>query len=439
MLHKNLGPVLTLLLLSTVTTGAFASNGYSLNGWGAASRGLSGAGVALSQDAMGAAANPASIAALKGNQWQVGSTMLYAKPGFRAGELPPGGAPAGSFAFAPGSYHGKPRFDSIQLGKVFFVPNAAISWQLDDKSSFGIVVYGNGGLNATFRSFDNSAQCPSSTPQSGLLCYGNTSSDIAQVFFAPTYARQVTPWLRLGVSALGAVQNIQLTGLKIFTPQSRDPKNLSDNGHDYSFGYGAKLGAQVQLSPRLNAGFTYQTRVYMTKFDDYAGLLAEHGDFDVPAYVQVGLAWEATPRLTLVSDFQEIFYNSIKSLGNPSNAPGRYGDNNGPGFGWQDVRSYKVGALYRYSVDWTLRAGYSYADQPIRSRDVSGAFLAASVLTHHFNLGFTRRIDRTNSLEMAFFWGPRNSVSGPNAQFPAQEVTGALQGFAIDIGWKHGF
>lgn len=435
-LRKTLGLSLVVVLMFTET--ALASNGYQLNGWGAVSRGMSGAGIALVDDAMGAAGNPASIATLEGNQWQIGTTILHARPSFRAGEIPAGQPTPGNFAYRPGTVRGDPD-QASQVSKIFFIPHGAVSWQLNDYSTFGVAVYGNGGLNATYQSFDNSGVCPPGTPQRGVLCFGDAASNIAQVFIAPTYAFKLNNWLKLGMSALAVGQSIEIRGLGLFAGQSKNPDRLTNNDHDYSYGYGVKVGSQIKISQRLRTGITYQSRVFMTKFDKYAGLLAEDGGFDIPAYIQVGLAWDATSKLTLVGDFQQILFSEINALGNSSAAPGRLGDADGPGFGWDDVEAYKVGARYRHSAKWTWRVGYTRTKQPVRPSDVAFNLLAGSTLDDHFNVGFSHRFSPRNSLDMAFLWAPKNSVSGPNPQVPGQQLTTSLEAFTVDVGWQHHF
>jgi hypothetical protein len=36
-----------------------------------------------------------------------------------------------------------------------------------------------------------------------------------------------------------------------------------------------------------------------SEFDDYAGLFAEQGDFDIPENWNLGVSWQATPQLRL--------------------------------------------------------------------------------------------------------------------------------------------
>ena len=44
----------------------------------------------------------------------------------------------------------------------------------------------------------------------------------------------------------------------------------------------------------------------MSNFDDYAGLFADDGGFDIPESFGTGIAWELSPALTLAADWQRI-------------------------------------------------------------------------------------------------------------------------------------
>jgi long-subunit fatty acid transport protein len=63
-------------------------------------------------------------------------------------------------------------------------------------------------------------------------------------------------------------------------------------GYDTSFGGGVRLGWTWQASQNLKVGATYQSRLWMTKFDKYAGLFAERGGFDIPSNYALGFAYK---------------------------------------------------------------------------------------------------------------------------------------------------
>jgi len=63
------------VLLLAVTSPAFATNGYLSHGYGIKSRGLAGAGIALPQESMIIATNPAGISFL-GNRVDVSAALF---------------------------------------------------------------------------------------------------------------------------------------------------------------------------------------------------------------------------------------------------------------------------------------------------------------------------------------------------------------------------
>jgi hypothetical protein len=72
---------------------AFATNGYFSHGFGTKSKGLAGAAVALPQDAMVAATNPAGMVHV-GSRWDVGLAAFNPNRGYTANDdAQPGSAP----------------------------------------------------------------------------------------------------------------------------------------------------------------------------------------------------------------------------------------------------------------------------------------------------------------------------------------------------------
>ena len=71
------------------------------------------------------------------------------------------------------------------------------------------------------------------------------------------------------------------------------------------------MGGQAELLPGLRLGAAYKSRVYMTKFDRYAGLFAEQGGFDIPDSFNIGLSWAINKSLTTAFDVEHIRYSEI--------------------------------------------------------------------------------------------------------------------------------
>jgi len=384
---------------------AQATNGYFSHGFGTTSKGLAGAGVAYSQDAMAAATNPAGMVTV-GDRIDLGAALFSPRREYTVTGNPSG--VGGTFGLEPGTVESDSDY--------FLIPHFAWNRMLDDQSSIGISVYGNGGMNTDYPV----------TPMGGTFYAGAAGVDLTQLFIAPTYARKINDTASWGVTPIIAYQRFKATGLGSFGGFSSDAANLSDRGYDSSWGYGVRLGVQGEVSPGLRLGASYQSKIFAEEFDKYKGLFAEQGDFDIPANMTVGLAWDVSPSSTLFFDVQHIWYSDIASVGNPFSkltVEGQpLGADNGPGFGWKDMTIAKIGYQWQSSPDMTWRLGYSYGKQPIRDSEVLFNILAPAVIEHHLTGGFTKQIGTNNEFNFAAMYAPAKKVSGANPlEVPGQQ------------------
>ncbi|MDT8310650.1 MAG: outer membrane protein transport protein, partial [Methylophaga sp.] len=280
------------LLIATLTMPTFATNGYLPHGYGIRAQGMGGAGLALPQDTIAAASNPAGMA-LIGDRIDLG--LSWFRPQREAtisgSPLPP--------------VNGK--FDADKTEN-FLIPEFGYNRKITSDFSLGVSVYGHGGMNT-----DYDRPIP-------LLGNSRPGVDLAQLFVAPTIAWQITPKHSLGLAVNFAYQRFEAKGLQNFDNPAftKHPGKVTNNGHDSSIGAGIHLGWIGQISDSVSVGAAYQSKTYMSEFDDYKGLFADDGDFDIPAHYGVGIAIKATPKLTVVADVERIFYSDVNSVGNDS-------------------------------------------------------------------------------------------------------------------------
>jgi long-chain fatty acid transport protein len=171
------------------------------------------------------------------------------------------------------------------------------------------------------------------------------------------------------------------------------------------------------MSDTVSLGAAYSTKLSMSKFDKYAGLFAEQGDFDIPSNYNLGVAFKISPTVLLGIDYQKIKYTDVKSVSNPSTnygavTTGSLGPNDGRGFGWKDIDVWKVGVEHQYSKNLVLRAGIDKSENPISSNDVTFNILAPGVVENHYSVGFTLAMDKSSELTGAFTYVDENKVSG---------------------------
>lgn len=386
----------------SITTTALATNGYFQHGFGVNEQAMAGAGVALPQDSIDASTNPANMVFL-GTRYDFGLAFFNPNRQYTVSGAP-SGAP-GTFGLAPGT---------VKSSKDWFViPSLGGNWMLNPESSAGISIFGNGGMNTEYNS-----------PTFGV---SPTGVDLSQLFVAATYARKIASNYAIGITPIFAYQKFEAKGLQAFSAFSSDPNNLTNNGHDNSYGYGARIGYQGEIIPHyVNLGLSYQTRIRMSKFHDYQGLFAQAGDFDIPSTWTVGVAYKAVPSLTFLVDVQRINYSEIHSVHNPL-LPNlgiyKLGMDGGAGFGWNDMTIVKLGVQWKSSEAWTWRVGYSKGNQPIPDSQVLFNILAPGVIEQHVSVGFTTAVTKSQDFNFALTRALSHSVSGPNPlEVPGQQT-----------------
>jgi long-chain fatty acid transport protein len=401
---------------------ASAGDGYFLIGYGPRQKALGGAGVADQTDAMALSVNPAGIVGLE-RQFQFGLAALNADRGYDT--FGP------TRVVAPGH---------VVSGRPWFpVPNGGYVQPIDADSSWSIVSYANGGVNTSYGWGNYRA------PFGGPFGGGFAGTDLQQAFVSVGYAQRVaTPIgaVSIGVAPTIAMQMFNLQGAVMFSPYSSNPSRLSGMAYDWSGGGGMRVGVNWAATDRLRFGFAGSTPMWMTPMTKYAGILANHGNFDIPATLQAGLAYDLTPDLTAMLDWRHIFYSAVPTLGNPSN-PLFYNSMGGPnagGFDWTDIDAGSVGVEWRALPALTLRAGYHYTSNPLRWRSVTVNVFSPIVVQNHATLGANYVFTRNSSLDFAFAYGFKNTFTGVEwlPQQPGLPIGSANPRATISL-WAQGF
>jgi long-chain fatty acid transport protein len=385
--------VFAFLALAGMAGSAFATNGYFSHGYGMKAKGMAGAATASYDDAFGGANNPASMA-FAGDRLDLGVDLFNPN---RSAERT-GLGPLDMSVDSDSEYH--------------LIPEFGMTKQMSSALALGVTVYGNGGMNTDYAGGQIPAGVCGPVAANMLCGVGDLGVDLIQLIVAPTVAYKVAPNHSIGVSPLLGYQAFEANGLQAFGGISSDPTKLTNNGHDDAFGYGVRIGYMGKITPTITIGAAYASKMDFEEFEEYAGLFAEQGDFDIPENYNLGVAWQATPAFKLALDYQRINYSDINSIANASLVPFLLGADNGPGFGWQDIDVWKLGAEYKYSQQLTLRAGWSHGDNPITPADVTFNILAPGVIEDHLTLGFTYTLASGNELTMSYMHGFSSDVSG---------------------------
>ncbi len=394
---------------------ALATNGYFPHGYGMKAKGMGGASTALAQDSLGGATNPASMV-WAGARLDIGAEVFRPiRDAERAGSAIP-------------TLNGKVDSDST----AFLVPEFGYNTMRGNDMSLGVSVYGNGGMNTNYP--QGNFNCGGGA--ANVLCgSGRIGVDLMQLIVAPTVAYKLNEKHSVGLALLLGYQRFKAEGLQAFDNApgfpafTSAPGSVTNNGYASSTGVGLRLGYQGKLSDTVTIGASYAPKMNMGKLDKYKGLFANQGEFDIPAHYNFGVAFMPAPDWTVAVDVGRILYTGVASVSNASSAQAPLGASNGPGFGWTDVKVFKLGVIWKTSDSWTLRAGYNKGDNPVRPGDVSFNILAPGVVKSHYTAGFTYAMSPRSELTAALMVAPRVSVSGPSMfNSPAIIPPGGLGG-----------
>lgn len=454
--------LIQILAISTflISQNVNATNGYFAHGIGIKNRALAGAGVAFPQDAMAGATNPAGMAFV-GNRFDVGAVLFFPDRAYSSSSSLANGF-GGAFTIGP---------DSETSGdKSFLIPSFGFNKMISDRTAIGLSIYGNGGLNTTYdggtASFDPDGPggpAPPGTTLPGVFGAGTAGVDLFQIFFNLSIAHKFSENVSVGFSPLIAVQGFRANGLEAFGGFTKTfaesggtilPDDLSSNGQDYSFGGGFQVGALVKnIADMVDVGASYRSKIYMDEFEEYSDLFAEDGDFDIPPTLWLGFALHATKNITVVFDFQRIWYEDVDAVSNdiqnlfacPTAGAGGtdvescLGGDNGGGFGWQDIDVYKIGVQWEKSKQDIFRFGYSHSNQPIRSSQVLFNILAPGVIEDHITLGYTRVLNDKSEISVEAMHALHHSVKGPNPFDPTQQIRLKMNQFELGVSWSKNF
>ena len=392
---------------------AFATTGYFAIGYGMKNRGMAGVAVADPKDSLATTANPAGMAFV-GTRLDIGARLFVPK--------------------RQSAMNGTMMANADTTGDsgatLFMIPNMGAN-VASGKWSLGFAMVGNGGMSTRYNYdfFSNSDQA--------------LGVSLMQVLILPTVTYKVTPTQAFGIAPILGIQVFRAYGLGPFKGFSIHPSRVTNNGNDWSYGAGARVGWMGKFfDGRLALGVTYATRVYMSPLTKYKGLFADGGDFDLPRNFAVGIAVKPIRRLTVGLDVQRIFNNEVHSIGNrhPAGPDSNFRymsgakrlgvTGTGSGFGWRDQTAYKLGVSYEVNDRWTVRGGFDYGRSPVPTDQILFNVLAPGIVTRHWTGGFTYHLSPASEVSGSFMFAPRTTqiCAAPGCQTMISHKKGQFVG-----------
>ncbi|NOX08002.1 MAG: hypothetical protein GXP22_00685 [Gammaproteobacteria bacterium] len=439
----------------------FATNGYFLIGYGPKSRAMGGAGVAYGTDSLAAAANPAAMIDVKSRVDANAEFFLPPRAVYHSSDTTPVNSKSGS--------------------NVFLIPSMGAIYKFNKKMVMGMAGIGAGlgtrfdqsqpGNN--FFDFNNKA---GTQPTAGVM--------LMQMQMLPSVAYRVSKKHTIGVSIAMAVQTFRAYGIGDFADWSSAPEYLSNNGNDWSYGGGIRVGwlGKFLKKNRLTLGANWSSRVYMSKFDKYRGLFADQGNFDIPPTLTIGASFKVSRQLTVAMDIQKNFFSQVASVGNPGpigkfkgrpvdyistpdcvytvtdpaspnvgltmpctslRSENKLGGSRGMGFGWSDQTVFKLGFDYKYNKKWNWRAGLNYGKSPVDPDQIMFSLLAPGIVEKHVTFGFTYKATKRMELSMNYMHAFKNTIEGTTFQTNrtpgTNNASASMYQDSVGFGWGYRF
>ena len=335
--------IISILVMSLLSI--LPANGINLNGVGSKAISMGGAFIGLADDYSAVFWNPAGLAQMKAPNLSI----------YGAGLMPSGSYSLGMLGIM-----------AETESKTYLSGAVAYYHPLSEKLVVGIAAYVPSGLGATYTGSDlqNFLQPPAALEWESYL---------GVITVSPVIAYKVSDQLSVGLTLNFnyGLLNIKKPGIGQYSEE------LSGTG------FGATLGVMFKPTENLSFGATFKlpTKIKLSGDAEMAGAallgLATSSEAEReatwPLWFGVGVAWNATDKLTICVDAQytnwqkfdeiPITYDASWEMAKQIPVYGA-GFQNAFDLQWEDAVQIRFGAQYQVSESLALRAGY-YSDPTV--------------------------------------------------------------------------
>lgn len=373
------------LAVAAFHAGALAVNGALPGGNGIKNAAMGGASIALPLDAVAAVNNPAGIAF-------VPASATLGLQVFR-------GHSSANYVL-PGNH--------LENRQTAPIPEGGFNWHLNSAVTVGVSISGAGA---------GSDYGQSALPVPGA---GTAKTTLRIAEFIPTVAWKPSPDLALGLGLTLARQQFETDGVIVPAPVPGGLLPLASHGRQTATGVGLRAGVLWKPAADWSLGVNLKSRVRMSRLDGYDRDLLAYSDgrLDVPAQYGVGVAWQASERLTLAADWLRILWGDIKAMQDPN------------GFAWRNQPVLRFGAAWKLDDSWTLRAGYSRNRSQIDSSRAVQNLLVPSINKEAYTAGLSWRVNPHSELNFGYELNPRTTLTGTGAS-AGTSLTSKVQMFLL--------
>jgi long-chain fatty acid transport protein len=405
--HRFLRSLVCSAALAALFGPAWATNGMNMEGYGPISTAMGGAAQAMDHGTAALAQNPATLGLMAPGSrldlavGRLGPKVATSMPGM-------GAASTGTDYFMPAVGYAR-RQGALTYGIGVFAQGGMgteyaelgvgrlmlpVAWQMSPDLVVGAT------LDFMWAGLDLRMAAPAS--QLGMLVTGGSGNLAAGL-------NGMLPGLPAGTWA-----RIDYSNSSDFTGAAKSTGWAGKLGLAWRASPALSLGASYQLKSSLGDMKTSATGASLT----IQGMPAIPGrmtvvDFQWPDMLAAGAAWQATPTLLLAADVKRIGWGSVmksfKMRFDSTAAPFDGSVSFALPQNWKDQTVLALGLAWNATPALTLRAGYNRASNPIPDALVNPLFPAT--VEQHYTGGFGLAMATGHDLNLSLTLAPEKKVS----------------------------
>jgi hypothetical protein len=269
-----------------------------------------------------------------------------------------------------------------------------------------------------------------------------TQPGLRRTLITPAYSQRVGEQGSWSVSAVLAYQRFASGDLGALSWNGTiAPPAPVPGADEVSYGRGVRLDYSQGLNEQLGWAFAYQSRVNMDAFNNFRGVFAEPGDFDIPASASAGLTLGTHSPFSLNLGVERVMYSAIRpftSAALPRRVLAVLGDGTSPVFAWRDLTVYSLGGTWTDGVN-QLSLRYSTREQPSPTSHLLEQLLSDEQSRYGVELSYAKAVSSSARFELSASYSPYEYVLGAPTSYSVRHDNGGNNQVEFEALWAVAF